>query len=62
MATTVLASELMSSQVPAIKLFGIAQYDIVTMMSVLTFLMLPGTVLSELLFHRVGIKRTCVAG
>jgi len=62
MTSTVFASELMSSQVPAIKLFGIKPYDIVTMMSVLTFLMLPGTILSELLFHRIGIKNTCIVG
>jgi len=62
MTVTILSGSLMSSQVPATKLFSIKAYDIVTMMSVLTFLMLPGTIFSELLFHRVGIKNTCVVG
>ncbi|EKX46719.1 hypothetical protein GUITHDRAFT_152307 [Guillardia theta CCMP2712] len=59
---SVLASALPSSQLPAQQLYGVDAYPIVTLMSVLVFLTLPGTAMSSLLFPRYGIKGTCCIG
>ena len=54
---SVLASLLPSSQLPAMKLYGVKAYPLVTLMSVVVFLTLPATVMSGMLFKRCALRQ-----